>query len=56
MMNGSATNLKMAKLTTATMRKIQRTSLPFHFADFILKEKKRKWLTIRKERMMVMLK
>ena len=51
---GRAAKWKMARLTTAIIKKIHLTSLPFHFADFILNEKKRKLLTIKKEKKSVM--
>ena len=53
-MKGSATNLKMAKPAIAMIKKIQRTSLPFHAIDFILKEKKGKLQTIMTEKRMTM--
>ena len=52
--NGSAVNLNATNPATATIRKIHLTSLPFHLADFILNEKKRILLTIRKEKKRVM--
>ena len=51
--NGSAVNLNAVNPATAAIRKTHLTSFPFHFADFILNEKKRVRLTIRKEKMMV---
>ena len=54
MTKGRATKRKTATAATATIRKIQRTLLPFHFADFILNEKKRRRLTIMNENTKVM--
>ena len=51
---GKATHWKTATAATATRRKIHRTSLPFHPADFILNEKNRNRLTIMNENTRVM--